>query len=158
MFDLSFGELLVIALVALVVLGPERLPKAARMAGLWARKARAHWHAVKDELERELAAEELKRSLQDGRRAFSEAEQALREAGEQAAQRLQPPTADTASAPPPTPALGRGLGRAYDDPDDAAAEPPTPADSSPPASVPLSPAATSAPPPAAVPAHEARDG
>lgn len=153
MFDLSFGELLVIALVALVVLGPERLPKAARMAGLWARKARAHWHAVKDELERELAAEELKRSLEDGRRAFGEAEQALREAGEQAAQRLQPPAAAGADAPPQaTP--GRGLGRAYDDPDGAAAEAPTvaPADTAPPA-----PAAP-APAPASVPAHEARDG
>ena len=35
MFDIGFSELLVIAVVALVVLGPERLPKAARFAGLW---------------------------------------------------------------------------------------------------------------------------
>ena len=43
MFDFSFGELLLVALVALVVLGPERLPKAARFTGLWVRRARAHW-------------------------------------------------------------------------------------------------------------------
>ena len=43
MFDLGFSELLLIAMVALVVLGPERLPKAARFAGLWARRARAQW-------------------------------------------------------------------------------------------------------------------
>ena len=47
MFDFSLGEMLVVALVALVVLGPERLPKAARFAGLWVRKARAQWHAVR---------------------------------------------------------------------------------------------------------------
>ena len=53
-----------IAIVALLVLGPERLPKAARFAGLWVRRARAQWYSVKSELENELAADELKRSLQ----------------------------------------------------------------------------------------------
>ena len=63
MFDIGFGELLLIAVVALVVLGPERLPKAARFAGLWVRRARAQWYSVKSELERELEAEDLKRGL-----------------------------------------------------------------------------------------------
>ena len=73
MFDIGFTELLLIAVVALVVLGPERLPKAARLAGLWARRARAQWMSVKSELERELAAEELKRSLHDARDTLQEA-------------------------------------------------------------------------------------
>ena len=73
MFDIGFSELVVIALVALVVLGPERLPKAARLAGLWVRRARAHWYAVKSELEQELAADELQRSLRDTREAIREA-------------------------------------------------------------------------------------
>lgn len=73
MFDIGFTELLLIAVVALVVLGPERLPKAARFAGLWARRARAQWMSVKSELERELAAEELKRSLHDARDALQDA-------------------------------------------------------------------------------------
>ncbi|QIL19512.1 twin-arginine translocase subunit TatB [Thermomonas sp. HDW16] len=77
MFDFSFGEMLVVALVALVVLGPERLPKAARFTGLWVRKARAHWYSVKSELESELASEELKRSLQDGKQAMQETERQL---------------------------------------------------------------------------------
>jgi len=64
MFDVGFSELLIIAVVALLVLGPERLPKAARFAGLWVRRARAQWYSVKAELERELASEEMKRSLQ----------------------------------------------------------------------------------------------
>ncbi|MFD0320390.1 Sec-independent protein translocase protein TatB [Lysobacter gummosus] len=41
MFDIGFSEVFVIAIVALIVLGPERLPKAARFAGLWVRRARA---------------------------------------------------------------------------------------------------------------------
>jgi sec-independent protein translocase protein TatB len=64
MFDVGFSEMLLIAVVALVVLGPERLPKAARFAGLWVRKARAQWYSVKAEFESELAAEEFKRSVQ----------------------------------------------------------------------------------------------
>src|SRR5512146_1232264 len=65
MFDVGFSELLIIAVVALLVLGPERLPKAARFAGLWVRRARAQWYSVKSELERELAAEDLKRQFGD---------------------------------------------------------------------------------------------
>ncbi|MCC7096966.1 MAG: twin-arginine translocase subunit TatB [Thermomonas sp.] len=72
MFDFSFGEMLVVALVALVVLGPERLPKAARFAGLWVRKARAQWYSMKNELEQELASEELRRSLADARTTLEE--------------------------------------------------------------------------------------
>jgi len=63
MFDIGLSEILIIAIVALVVLGPERLPKAARLAGFWVRKARAQWYTVKAELESEMADEELKNSL-----------------------------------------------------------------------------------------------
>lgn len=63
MFDIGLSEILIIAIVALVVLGPERLPKAARMAGFWVRKARAQWYTVKAELENEIADEELKNSM-----------------------------------------------------------------------------------------------
>ena len=79
MFDIGFTELLLIAVVALVVLGPERLPKAARFAGLWVRRARAQWFSVKSELERELAAEELKRSLHDAKQAAARLQDTMRE-------------------------------------------------------------------------------
>ncbi|MGH8109985.1 MAG: Sec-independent protein translocase protein TatB [Arenimonas sp.] len=65
MFDIGLSEILIVAIVALVVLGPERLPKAARLAGFWVRKARAQWYTVKAELESEMADEELKRSLKE---------------------------------------------------------------------------------------------
>ena len=82
MFDIGFSELLVIAVVALVVLGPERLPKAARFAGLWVRRARAQWYSVKAELEHDLAADELKRSLRDTEDAMRRAQSGLRDAGD----------------------------------------------------------------------------
>ena len=78
MFDFSFGEMLVVGLVALIVLGPERLPKAARFVGLWVRRARAQWYSVKSELEREIASEDLRRSLADGQQVMRETEAELR--------------------------------------------------------------------------------
>lgn len=84
MFGISTGELLVLALIALIVLGPERLPKAARFAGLWVRRARAQWYSVKSELERELAAEELKRSVQEAQRSIADVGTQLRDAEQRA--------------------------------------------------------------------------
>lgn len=80
MFDIGFSELLVIAIVALVILGPERLPKAARFAGLWVRRARAQWYSVKAEFERDMAAEEMRRSLQDAKDAMRGIDESVREA------------------------------------------------------------------------------
>lgn len=61
MFDVGFWELAVIAIVALLVLGPERLPRAARTAGLWIRKARQTVSSMKAEIEREIDMEDLKK-------------------------------------------------------------------------------------------------
>jgi sec-independent protein translocase protein TatB len=72
MFEIGVSELLIVAIVALVVLGPERLPKAARLAGFWVRKARAQWYAVKAELESEIADEELKNSLKESMSSMQE--------------------------------------------------------------------------------------
>lgn len=82
MFDIGFSELLVIAVVALVVLGPERLPKAARFAGLWVRRARNQWDSVKQELERELHADEIKRQFNDVKSSMQDTEAQLRASGE----------------------------------------------------------------------------
>lgn len=69
MFDIGFSEIALIAVVALLVLGPERLPKVARTAGALLRRARSSWQEVKGEIERELAAEDLKRTIHDTRQA-----------------------------------------------------------------------------------------
>lgn len=89
MFDIGFSEIFVIAVVALLVLGPERLPKAARFAGLWVRRARAQWHSVKSELENELAAEELKRSLRETQDSLREAQQGFNEGLDEARNRIK---------------------------------------------------------------------
>ena len=89
MFDVGFSELLLIAVVALVVLGPERLPKAARFAGLWVRRARQQWDSVKQELERELEAEELKRDMQKVRESMDEAGRQLRAGNDQLQQQTR---------------------------------------------------------------------
>jgi sec-independent protein translocase protein TatB len=63
MFDVGFQELIVIGLIALVVVGPQRLPAMARTAGLWLGRARRILGSVKAEIDREIKAEELKEIL-----------------------------------------------------------------------------------------------
>jgi len=98
MFDIGFSELLVIAVVALLVLGPERLPKAARYAGLWVRKARGHWYSVKAEFERDLAADDLQRSLRETRESLRAAEEQLRSGASDLRQRIERDFDETAAA------------------------------------------------------------
>ncbi|WP_426142274.1 Sec-independent protein translocase protein TatB [Pseudomonas sp. DWP3-1-2] len=63
MFGISFTELLLVGLVALLVLGPERLPGAARTAGLWVGRLKRSFNAIKQEVEREIGADEIRRQL-----------------------------------------------------------------------------------------------
>lgn len=83
MFDLGFSELFFIAIVALIVLGPERLPKAARFAGLWIRRARTQWQSVKSEFENEIADEQLRNALKQTREDLREAREAVLESGQE---------------------------------------------------------------------------
>ncbi len=63
MFDVGFTEILLLSLVGLMVLGPERLPRVARTLGGLARKARSSWLSLKRSIEAEMRAEELKEPL-----------------------------------------------------------------------------------------------
>jgi sec-independent protein translocase protein TatB len=63
MFDVGFQELALIAMVALLVVGPERLPRLVRTAGLWLGRGRRILGSVKAEIDRELKADELKEIL-----------------------------------------------------------------------------------------------
>jgi len=62
MLEGSFWELSLIFLLALVVFGPERLPGLARSVGLWVGKARAVMRNFSEQIERELAVEEMRRN------------------------------------------------------------------------------------------------
>jgi len=65
MFDFGFSEMIMILVVALIVVGPERLPGLARKAGFWVGKARRFVADVKSEIDLELATEQLKKTLDE---------------------------------------------------------------------------------------------
>lgn len=96
MFDIGFSEIALIAVVALLVLGPERLPRVARTAGALLRRARNSWQEVRGEIERELAAEDLKRTIHDTQRSAD-----LRADVRSAAGEIESSVRD-ATAPPPS--------------------------------------------------------
>lgn len=68
MFDFSFPELLLILVVALVVIGPERLPRVARTMGYWLGRARAMFNSVRRDVEREAHLDELRQAGRDFRK------------------------------------------------------------------------------------------
>ncbi|MGE0624230.1 MAG: Sec-independent protein translocase protein TatB [Pseudomonadales bacterium] len=63
MFEISFPELVLIAIVGLLVIGPERLPEALRTLGLWLGRMRRSFTAVKAEIEKEIGMDEVRRQL-----------------------------------------------------------------------------------------------
>jgi sec-independent protein translocase protein TatB len=63
MFDVGFPELVLIAVVGLVVIGPERLPEALRTLGLWLGRMRRSFVSVKNEIEKEIGMDEVRRQL-----------------------------------------------------------------------------------------------
>ena len=72
MFDVGFSEVVLCFLVALVVLGPERLPGVARAVGRWTGQAKAYLRNLSAELERETQVGELKKQLLDAQSALRE--------------------------------------------------------------------------------------
>ena len=73
MFDFSLTEMMVVGVVALVVIGPERLPKVARQAGQWVTKLRRYVDDVKSDFNRQIELSELKdikNQVQDAAKSF----------------------------------------------------------------------------------------
>lgn len=79
MFDVGFWEILLILILALVVIGPERLPGAARTAGLWVGKARRYIEGVKSEVEQEFDISEFKRIVHNQEIQLNELQARLNE-------------------------------------------------------------------------------
>jgi len=76
-FDLGFSELLLIAVVALVVLGPERLPKVARQAGAWMGKLQRYVADVKSDINRQMELDELRKLQSQVKEAASSLESSI---------------------------------------------------------------------------------
>lgn len=89
MFDVGFSEMLMIGIVALVVIGPERLPKVARTAGLLLGRMRRYVSDIKADINREMQLEELKQlkaEMQESAREFERSITSEMQELEQAAQ------------------------------------------------------------------------
>jgi len=65
MFDIAFSELLIIGVIALIVIGPERLPKVARTAGQWLGKLNRYVSQVKQDIDRDIKLDELRKMQQE---------------------------------------------------------------------------------------------
>jgi sec-independent protein translocase protein TatB len=65
MFDIGFLEVVLLGLVSLVVLGPERMPGAIRTVSLWVGRLRRSFNNVKQDIEREIGADEIRRQLRN---------------------------------------------------------------------------------------------
>jgi sec-independent protein translocase protein TatB len=123
MFDIGFSELLVIAVVALIVIGPERLPKVARTAGHLFGRLQRYVNDVKADIQREMELDELKKLRSEFEDAARSVEQSVNEVGQDlratsddlnrsiagsdtptpASPPAAPPAALPEGAPPPSP-------------------------------------------------------
>ena len=117
MFDIGFPELMLIAVVGLLVIGPERLPEALRTLGLWFGRMRRSFTAVKAEIEKEIGMDEVRRQLHNEavmdemKRIESEVRSTVDDAQASLNEGIQ--AADNSIAPPPA---------AVDTPADASTE------------------------------------
>jgi sec-independent protein translocase protein TatB len=123
MFDIGFMELLLIGIVALLVLGPDKLPGAIRTGALWLGRARRSFNKVKAEIEQQLNTDEIRRQLHnesilaDIDKAKKSADKLIRDAKEDIKETQNAITASTAKlttsaeegipTPPPEPAVSK---------------------------------------------------
>ena len=119
MFDIGFSEIVVIAVVALIVLGPERLPKAARTLGHLFGRLQRYVNDVKADISREMELEDLRKLQQEMKSAASDLEQSMTSAVREAESGVReveaelnagaagtpaPPPVQAAEVAPPAPA------------------------------------------------------
>jgi len=93
MFDIGFGELLLISIVSLLVFGPDKLPVVARTLGLWWGRVKYTVQSAKNDFDREVGADEIRRQLHN--------EQVMKELGEsdEAIRRIMKESEEIASTP-----------------------------------------------------------
>ncbi|MCB1631331.1 MAG: twin-arginine translocase subunit TatB [Pseudomonadales bacterium] len=103
MFEIGFSELLLVAVIGLLVLGPERLPTAIRTASLWIGRIRRQFHEIKTEVEREIGADEIRAQLRNEaimdelRQSRDALQSSVHELGSDVTATSTPPTLPTAT-------------------------------------------------------------
>jgi sec-independent protein translocase protein TatB len=130
MFDIGFSEILVIAVVALVVIGPERLPKTARTLGLLFGRLQRYVNEVKADINREMELDELRRLQREMQGAAQEFEQSVKSAATDVASGVRNVERElnaAASDAPPAAASDAPPAAAPDAPPAAAPQPAAPA-------------------------------
>lgn len=102
MFDIGFPELLLVAIVGLLVIGPNRLPEALRTLGLWLGRMRRSFNTVKAEIEKEVGMDEVRRQLHNEAvlDEMKRIEREVKDTGKAA--RIDPPPQPQSQADPPT--------------------------------------------------------
>ena len=100
MIEISLGKMVLLALIALIVLGPEKLPGAARTAGALLRRVRSGWDNVRAEVERELEIEEIRRAAREAAAQAETAQTAMKNTLQQVHQPLAEAAAMIKDAPP----------------------------------------------------------
>ena len=99
MFDVGFTEVFLLALIGLIVLGPEKLPGIARTAGGMIRKARKSWYSLRRSIEAELAEADISESVNKAageiKKAGQELNRTIGQTGDISAKAEPPPAKDT---------------------------------------------------------------
>jgi len=132
MFDIAFSEIVVIAVVALIVIGPERLPKVARTLGHMFGRLQRYVNDVKADINREMELDELRKLKSEVQSAASEFESSMHKAAQQVDSGVRSVEAElnqAGAAPPATPAVPPGAVAA--EPTAAAEAPRPPAEETP---------------------------
>ena len=113
MFDMGFTEMMLIGIVALVVIGPERLPGVARTAGKYFGRLKRFMTSVKADVEQELRADELRQILADQQKELDSIKDSMNVAGKAFEEDIksvtdtaEPPPAENADKAPPSPDTG----------------------------------------------------
>lgn len=101
MIDLALSKIAIIGVVALVVIGPERLPKVARMAGTLYGRAQRYLHDVKSEVSREIELEELRNLQKDVHESASQFKADVESSLAESANEVQAAWSDTPAWSPP---------------------------------------------------------
>ena len=106
MFDIGFSEIVIIAVVALIVIGPEKLPKTARTLGHLFGRLQRYVNDVKADISREIELDELRKMQQQVQSAAKDIETSISHAAQEAESSLRAVESDlnAAAGPPPAPA------------------------------------------------------